>query len=189
MIKLTERTLIDLGTLNFDPAGLQKVTSRGQVALVVDSKGKIDYNSPSVRGLDQACPRLDTSPESKLNFALLTGRLEIPGHAMSALLGSPEAFDEFGLDSSLRIESMKRNKEGRDQNYVFCSAKTGQFVTDLAKKSSWSDCKLTNTTHSRGKGKGRKSVTIAKFTPKQAWVQYTESGLPIVFFDLGKSQF
>ena len=195
MLNLKERTLIDLGTIDYDPAGLLKVTTRGQVAVMIDSKGKIDYNSPLVRGLDASCPRLDTSPDSKLDFSLVGGVSEITDYQVTALLGSPEAFDEFGLDKSLRLTSSSRNKEGRDQNYTFCSSKVGQYVTDLAISlngistgSPWEDCKLTNTTHSTGKGKARKKVFSAKFTPTQAWVEYTESGLPIIQIDLGKNK-
>ena len=196
MLNLKERTLIDLGTIDYDPAGLLKVTTRGQVAVMIDSKGKIDYNSPLVRGLDAACPRLDTSPDSKLDFSLVGGVSEITDYQVTALLGSSEAFDEFGLDKSLRLTSSSRNKEWRDQNYTFCSSKIGQYVTDLAITtfdgivggSPWEDCKLTNTFHSTGKGKARKKVFSAKFTPTQAWVEYTESGLPIIQIDLGKNK-
>ena len=200
MIKLTERKLVRRRGINYDPAGLRTSTSRGRETIMFDSKGKIEYNSPLVRTLDATCPRLDTSPDSKLCFALLTEIKDIPDYEMTALLGSSEAFSEFGLSSDLRIESSNRNKEGRDQQYSFNSSKIGQFVTDLSQvgvpsdavelfcPNPWADCTFSRSSHSAGKNKKRKPVYSAKFTPTQAWVQYTESGLPIIQIDLGKSK-
>ena len=96
MMNLKERRMIELGTINYDPTGLKiSSTSRGKSGLLFDSKGKIDLNSPATRELDAGCPRLDTSPDSKLNFSLVCIE-DVKDYQMTALIGSPEAFDEFG---------------------------------------------------------------------------------------------